>query len=145
MTSVRNGKQRLLWALVGSHMLHPRHVWNVFYNARSNKCHPPTSQILHLPRKMTRTLDPRHVWNVIQCVEHDIKHQRHPILFLQRKISLRKTIVAPATTSDTWLCYSLTILILDDSTTWRFYYSTILLVAAAITWRCWYLTIPVID
>ena len=24
-------------------MIHPRHIWNLIYNARSNKCHPPNS------------------------------------------------------------------------------------------------------
>ena len=90
----------------------------------------------------------------IQCVEHDIKHQRHPILFLQRKIksqenhccachekwNLNSPNVAPATTSDTWLCYSF-----DDSNTWRFYYLTILLLDDSISCRCYYLTLLVLD
>ena len=46
-------------------MLDRRHIWNVIYNARSNRCHHPTSQILRLPRKMTRLLYRPHIWNVI--------------------------------------------------------------------------------
>ena len=67
---------------------------------------------------------------------------------------------APATRSGTWLCYSLTILLLDDSftfpddsITWQahylmiFYYLTIFFTFPddSITWRFYYLTSPLLD
>ena len=33
-------------------MIDPPHIWNVIYNARSNRHHPPTSPILRLPRQI---------------------------------------------------------------------------------------------
>ena len=45
--------------------INPLHIWNVIYNARSNRSHPPTYQILRLPHKMTAMIDPRHTWNGI--------------------------------------------------------------------------------
>ena len=32
-------------------MIDPRHIWNVIYNARSNRCHPPTSPNIALATK----------------------------------------------------------------------------------------------
>ena len=47
-------------------MIDTRDIWNVIYNARSNKHYPPQPhQILRLPRKMTLMIDLRHIWNVI--------------------------------------------------------------------------------
>ena len=42
-------------------MINPRHIWNVIYNARSNRSHPPTS-----PNTAPATKnESRHIWNVI--------------------------------------------------------------------------------
>ena len=47
-------------------MIDPRHIWNVIYNARSNRVVTlQHHQILHLPRKVTRMIDPGHIWSVI--------------------------------------------------------------------------------
>ena len=188
-------------------MLDPRHIWNVIYNARSNRCHPPTSQILRLPGKMTLkifTSFPKNRWNVIYnagtiraqhdhfvlktthtsrprqnftiyCACHEkwrsnltkscaaaTKQTLQPHQIVQHKVALETwPNAAPATRSGTWLCYSLTILLLDDSFTfpgrfyyltspllddilllndffyvsWRFYYLTVLLLDESITWR----------
>ena len=71
-------------------MIDPHRIWNVIYNARSNRHHPPTSantapatqneshdwstshmkrhlqcaEQLRLPRKMNVMIDPHHIWNV---------------------------------------------------------------------------------
>ena len=51
-------------------MIDPRHIWNVIYNARSNKLH----QILRLPHKMNLMIDPRHIWNVIYNAGSNSSH-----------------------------------------------------------------------
>ena len=51
-------------------MIDPRHIWNVVYNARSNKCH----QLLRLSCKMTPTLGPRHIWNVTYNARRNMCH-----------------------------------------------------------------------
>ena len=45
-------------------MIDQRHIWNVQYNARSNRSHPPTSPNT-VPGKMNLMIDPRHIWDVI--------------------------------------------------------------------------------
>ena len=55
-------------------MVDPRHTWNVIYNARSYRSHPPTSPKIRLPRKMTRMLDPRHIWHVIYNAQSNRCH-----------------------------------------------------------------------
>ena len=46
-------------------MIDPRHIWNVIYNKRNNKCHPPTSRNIAPAKKITLVNHPRHIWNVI--------------------------------------------------------------------------------
>ena len=53
-------------------MIDVPHIWNVIYNARSNKHHPP-HQILRLPRYMTLMIDPRDIWNII----YNARSNRH--------------------------------------------------------------------
>ena len=142
--------------------------WNVIYNAgtiRAQHDHfvlktttlPAPAKfhhILRLPRKMT-------------FQPHQILRRRHKKDALTSPNSATQSgawtwpNAAPATRSGTWLCYSLTILLLDDSftfpddsITWQahylmiFYYLTIflrfltiLLLDGSITWRVHYLTI----
>ena len=45
-------------------MIDPCHIWNVIYNARSNRCHPPTSPNT-APATKNFMIDPCHVWNII--------------------------------------------------------------------------------
>ena len=49
-------------------MIDPHHIWNVIYNARSNK------QILRLPGKMTLMIDPHRIWNVIYNEQSNRHH-----------------------------------------------------------------------
>ena len=52
-------------------MIDPHRIWNLIYNAGSNKHQP--HQILRLPRKMNLMIDPHHIWNVIYnagCNKH---------------------------------------------------------------------------
>ena len=58
-------------------MIDPSHIWNVIYNARCNKCQPPTSpntapatqneshdwSVSHMTFHLS--IDPAHIWNVI--------------------------------------------------------------------------------
>ena len=55
-------------------IIDPRDIWNVTYNARSNRHHPPTSPILRLPRKVTLMIDPRHIWNIIYNARSSKSH-----------------------------------------------------------------------
>ena len=54
-------------------MLDPGHIWNVIYNARSNKCHPPTS-----PNTASATQNDSHAWSSshmkrhLQCAEQQV-------------------------------------------------------------------------
>ena len=54
-------------------MLDPGHIWNVIYNARSNKCHPPTS-----PNTAPATQNDSHAWSSshtkrhLQCAEQQV-------------------------------------------------------------------------
>ena len=54
-------------------MLAPGHIWNVIYNARSNKCHPPTS-----PNTAPATQNDSHAWSSshmkrhLQCAEQQV-------------------------------------------------------------------------
>ena len=85
-------------------MVHPRDIWNLIYNARSNKCHPPnspntapatqndhptsgrnlrkTAEILRLPRKVT--LDLHQGLRLPRKVTLDL----HQVLHLPRKVQL---------------------------------------------------------
>ena len=51
-------------------IIDPPHIWNVIYNARSNKCHPPTS-----PNTAPATQNESHDWSAsdmkrhLQCAE----------------------------------------------------------------------------
>ena len=63
-------------------VLGPRLIWNVIYNAQSNRSHPPTSR---LPRKMTRIIYPRDIWNVIYNARRNM-HHLHQMLPLPRKM-----------------------------------------------------------
>ena len=69
-------------------MIDPCHIWNVIYNARSNRRHPPTRKMT--TRKMT-PMNPRHIWDVIYTMRGaatGVTHQRHQILRLPRKMIL---------------------------------------------------------
>ena len=46
-------------------MIDPRHIWNVIYNAQSNRTHPPTS-----PNIAPATLNDSHDW----CPSHMRRH-----------------------------------------------------------------------
>ena len=54
-------------------MIDPRHIWNVIYNARSNRCHPPTS-----PSTAPATKSDCHEWSsshmkrYLQCAEQEV-------------------------------------------------------------------------
>ena len=54
-------------------MLDRRHIWNVIYNARSNRCHPPTS-----PNIAPATQNDSHAWSSshrkrhLQCAEQQV-------------------------------------------------------------------------
>ena len=54
-------------------MLDPGHIWNVIYNARSNKCHRPTS-----PNTAPATQNDSHAWSSshmkrhLQCAEQQV-------------------------------------------------------------------------
>ena len=56
-----------------THMLDHRHIWNVTYNARSSRCHHPTS-----PNTAPATQNDSHAWSSLhmkrhlQCAEHQV-------------------------------------------------------------------------
>ena len=68
-------------------MIDPSHIWNVIYNARCNKCQPPTSpntapatqneshdwSVSHITFHLS--IDPAHIWNVIY---HARRNKRQP-------------------------------------------------------------------
>ena len=68
-------------------MIDPSHIWNVIYNARCNKCQPPTSpniapatqneshdwSVSHMTFHLS--IDPAHIWNVIY---HARRNKRQP-------------------------------------------------------------------
>ena len=55
-------------------MTDPCHIWNVIYNARSNKCHCPNSPNTAPARKMNRMSDPCHTWNAIYNAQSNKCH-----------------------------------------------------------------------
>ena len=56
-----------------THILSPHHIWNVIYNARSNRCHHPTS-----PNTAPATQNDSHAWSSshlkrhLQCAEQQV-------------------------------------------------------------------------
>ena len=74
-------------------MIDPHHIWNVIYNARSNKRQPPTS-----PNSAPATQNESHDWSAshmkrhLQCAERQASPcnilQPHQILRLPRKMNL---------------------------------------------------------
>ena len=70
-------------------MIDPHHIWNVIYNARSNRHHPPTS-----PNTAPATQNESHDWSTshmkrhLQCAEQQASLQPHQILRLPRKMNL---------------------------------------------------------
>ena len=57
-------------------VIDPRHIWNVIYNARSNKLHTTTSPNTAPATQMNLMIDPRHIWNVIYNARS--KHSQPP-------------------------------------------------------------------
>ena len=55
-------------------IIDPCHIWAAIYNARSNKCHGPTSPCLR--RKVTLIIDPCHIWNAIYNARSNKCHGR---------------------------------------------------------------------
>ena len=53
-----------------SFMIDPHHIWNVIYNARSNKSHPPTS-----PNTAPATKNDSHDWS---CLHKNVEQQHSP-------------------------------------------------------------------
>ena len=57
-------------------MIDPHHIWNIIYNARSNKSQPPTSPNIAPATQMNLMINPRHIWNVIYNARS--KHSQPP-------------------------------------------------------------------
>ena len=56
-------------------MIDPHHIWNVIYNARSNRSHPPTSpNTAPATQNVNLMIDPRHIWNVIYNAQSNKSH-----------------------------------------------------------------------
>ena len=78
-------------------MIDPRHIWNVIYNAQSNRTHPPTS-----PNTAPATQNDSWVMSVTYETSFTMRgatgviHQRHQVLCLPRKMT---RIINPR---DTW-------------------------------------------
>ena len=54
-------------------MLDPGHIWNVVYNARSNKCHPPTSpNTAPATQNDSRAWSSSHTKRHLQCAEQQV-------------------------------------------------------------------------
>ena len=53
-----------------THVLNPHHMWNLIYNARSNRCHDPTSpNIAPVTRKDSHAESSSHMKRHLQCAE----------------------------------------------------------------------------
>ena len=67
-------------------MLHRRHIWNVIYNAHSNR---QLHQILRLPRRKTRVLHHRHIYEASFTMRGatGVTLQPHQMLRLPRKMT----------------------------------------------------------
>ena len=69
-------------------MIDPRHIWNVIYNARSNRCHPPTS-----PSTVPATKNDSHQWSSTYLTSFTMRGateltlQHHQILHLPRRMT----------------------------------------------------------
>ena len=54
-------------------MLHPHHIWNVIYSARSNRCHDPTSpNTAPVTRKDSHASSSSHMKRHLQCAEQQV-------------------------------------------------------------------------
>ena len=54
-------------------MLDPGHIWNVIYNARSNKCHPPTSpNTAPATQNDSHACSSSHMKRHLQCAEQQV-------------------------------------------------------------------------
>ena len=100
-------------------MIDPHHIWNVIYNARSNKCHCPNSPNT-APATKNDTWTSR---NIAPATKNDLTEHW----------------------AMTWLSYDLTELWLDWAMTWLSYDLTELWLDWAITWLSYYLTERLLD
>ena len=56
-----------------THILSPHHIWNLIYNARSNRCHHPTSpNTAPVTRKDSHTESSWHMKPHLQCAEQPV-------------------------------------------------------------------------
>ena len=54
-------------------ILSPHHIWNLIYNARSNRCHDPTSpNTAPVTQKDSHTLSSSHMKRHLQCAEQQV-------------------------------------------------------------------------
>ena len=56
-----------------THILHPHHIWNLIYSARSNRCHDPTSpNTAPVTRKDSHASSSSHMKPHLQCTEQQV-------------------------------------------------------------------------
>ena len=55
-------------------IINPCHIWNAIYNARSNRCHPPTSPYNTVPatKKDSHDCSSSHTKRQLQCAEQQV-------------------------------------------------------------------------
>ena len=69
-------------------IIDPRDIWNVIYNARSNRHHPPTSpNTAPAPQNDSHDWCPSHMTRHLQCAEQQISSSHHQVLRLPRKMT----------------------------------------------------------
>ena len=102
---------------------YPRHIWNVIYNAQSNRGYRATSP---MPRKVTLMNDPRQIWNVIykarsnrchlptspntapatkiDCHDWSASHMKRYLLWMEQQVS-SSNITKYCACHDKWLSW----------------------------------------
>ena len=147
----------------------PCHIWNAIYNARSNRCHCPTSPNTAPATKNDRpkcerncATDPSMIraWNRQSATRlaTEVTFRTHPEHFVLKNTTFRAPAIIPNFTKNCachekwrfnftkldssiiWLHCYLTLLF-----TWLYYCLTLLLLDSSITWLYYYLTLLWLD
>ena len=87
-------------------MLDRRHIWNVIYNARSNRCHHPTS-----PNTAPATQNDSHAWSSshmkrhLQCAEQQVSPSNRSSSHMKRHLQCAEQQVSPSNLTKYCACH----------------------------------------
>ena len=95
----------------------PCHIWNVIYNARSNRSHPPTSPNTAVATKNDHPKSDRNSLKTAETLFTLIR-ARQSATRMPRPLTLERHHTAPTTKSDTWISRNTVPGTESDSWTW---------------------------